>query len=89
MNSTPSSTGAYLEQVSQQAHRFWEGKLQFDYARCCEERGQMASLFPEWSCAKCVSICVNEGNRRKYAAQNFYEKMLELTREREAIQVSA
>ncbi len=82
-NSTPSPDGQYLEQVSRQAHRFWEGKLQFDYGRCCDERGQMAGLFPEWSCARCVTICVNEGNRRKYSAQNFHGKMLELTKEPE------
>ena len=88
-NSTPSPTGEYPEQVSRQTHRFWEGKLQFDYGKCCDERGQMAGLFPEWSCARCVSICLDEGSRRKYASQGFYEKMLELTKEQEVIQVSA
>ncbi len=83
MNSTPSPDGQYLEQVSRQAHRFWEGKLQFDYGKCCDERGQMAGLFPEWSCARCLSICVDQGNRRKYAAQNFYQKISELTKEPE------
>ena len=88
-NSTPSPTGEYPEQVSRQTHRFWEGKLQFDYGKCCDERGQMAGLFPEWSCARCVSICLDEGSRRKYASQGFYEKMLELTKEQEVIQVLA
>ncbi|MGD2201649.1 MAG: hypothetical protein PVJ38_08475, partial [Candidatus Bathyarchaeota archaeon] len=64
-NSVPSTDGGYSDQVATQSHRFWEGKLQFDYARCCETRGQMAALFPEWSCARCVSVCAAEGDRRK------------------------
>ena len=56
------------------------GKLQFDYARCCEDRGHMGTLFPEWSCARCVSTCATDGNRRHYAAKNYYNKMRALTR---------
>jgi hypothetical protein len=78
-NSAPEATGCYSEQLSQQDHRFWEGKLQFDYARCCDERGQMTTLFPEWSCARCVTICAAMGNRRADASNNFYTKMVELT----------
>jgi len=80
-NSVPTPNGGYPEQISKQAHRFWEGKLQFDFARCEDERGQMATLFPEWSCARCVSICAAEGNRRVYAAKNFYKKVLQLTKD--------
>jgi len=79
VNSVPTSNGGYPEQISKQAHRFWKGKLQFDFARCCEERGQIATLFPEWSCARCVSVCVDTGKKRMYAAKNFYRKMLQLT----------
>jgi len=78
-NSAPMSDGRYSEPVSNQAHRFYDGKLQFDYARCCETRGQMANLLPEWSCARCVSNCAVEGNRRRYAVENFNEKMYKLT----------
>jgi hypothetical protein len=78
-NSAPTQSGKYVEQISKQQHRFWEGKLQFDYGRCCEERGQMTTLFPEWSCARCVSSCVAQGNRRTAAAKDFYEKMRQLT----------
>lgn len=78
-NSVPMSDGGYSEPVSNQAHRFYDGKLQFDYARCCETRGQMANLLPEWSCARCVSNCAAEGNQRRYAAENFREKMYQLT----------
>jgi len=81
VNSAPAPDGSYPEQVSRQTHRFWEGKLQFDFGRCCDERGQIATMFPEWSCAKCVSVCAAEGNSRAYAAENFYEKMHELTKE--------
>jgi hypothetical protein len=77
-NSVPTPNGLYSEQVSKQTHRFWDDKLQFDYARCCETRGQMASIFPEWSCARCVSACANNGNRRKYAAEKFYQLKQEL-----------
>jgi hypothetical protein len=79
-NSAPKPDGQYSEKISRQAHRFWEDKLQFDYGKCCDDRGQMAGLFPEWSCAKCVTICVDQGIRRKQAAQNFYKKMAELTK---------
>ena len=78
-NSAPSPTGGFPEEISKQTHRFWEGKLRFDFARCCEERGQMGTLFSEWACSRCVSICGAQGNRRAYAAENFYEKMHELT----------
>ncbi len=75
----PLSDGGYSESVSNQGHRFYDGKLQFDYAKCCETRGQMANLFPEWSCARCVSICAAEGNRRRPAAENFEAMRRQLT----------
>lgn len=78
-NSVPTPHGSYSQLVSTQMHRFWEGKLQFDYARCCDRRGQMAGLYPEWSCARCVSICAADGHRRRHASKAFYDKMLELT----------
>jgi len=77
--SIPTPTGEYPEHISRQTHRFWEGKLQFDYGRCCEERGQMATLYPEWSCARGLTMCAAKGRRRVYAAENFYRKMCELT----------
>lgn len=79
-NSVPSPAGEYLPHIAAQAHRFWEKKLQFDYARCCEERGQMASLFPEWSCARGLSVCAARGKKRVFAAKNFYAKRKELAR---------
>ncbi|MEE8413147.1 MAG: hypothetical protein V3R96_01215, partial [Dehalococcoidales bacterium] len=87
-SSTPEPTGGYSEGVSRQAHRFWENKLQFDYGKCCDERGQMAGLLPEWSCSRCLTICVNQGNRRKQAAGTFYQKIDELTKERKLTGVS-
>ncbi len=78
-NSAPTPNGRFLEQTAKQKHRFWEGKLQFDFGQCCDERGQMISLFPEWSCARCLSICAAEGNKRIYAAKNYYKKMLHKT----------
>ena len=81
--SVPKPDGQYSEQVSRQGHRFWEGKLQFDYGKCCDDRGQMAKLFPEWSCARCVAVCLDQGIKGKHAAQDFYLKMTELTTQAE------
>jgi hypothetical protein len=78
-NSVPKPDAGYSEGVSNQNHRFFDGKLQFDYGKCCETRGQMANLFPEWSCARCVSICAGHGNRRRSAVKKFYEKKRQLT----------
>jgi len=80
-NSVPTTAGKYPEGILKQAHRFWEGKLQFDFARCREDVVQMQTLFPEWSCARCLSMCAAKGKRRTYAAETFYKKMLELTKE--------
>lgn len=80
-NSMPTNKGNYSENILKQSHRFWEDKLQFDFDRCCDDRGQMTTLFPEWSCARCVTICVAEGKKRIFAAKNYYQKMLELTKE--------
>jgi hypothetical protein len=78
-NSAPFPTGTYSDHIKAQAHRFWDGQLQFDYGRCCEDRGQMRNLLPEWSCSRCVSICQAEGVRRRYAAEHYYTKMQDLT----------
>ncbi|MFC2038737.1 hypothetical protein ACFLUG_03090 [Chloroflexota bacterium] len=80
-SSTPLDNGEYSEQVNRQAHRFWDSKLQFDFGKCCDERGQMLGIMPEWSCARCVTICADQGIRRKLAAQSYYQKMKELTSE--------
>lgn len=79
-NSVPAPSGTYPQRILRQQHRFWEGKLQFDFASCRDERRQMSTLFPEWSCGICPSICAAEGQRRTYAAKNFYKKMFELTK---------
>jgi hypothetical protein len=39
-NSVPTIKGTYSEEVSKQSHRFWNQKLQFDFGRCCDDRGQ-------------------------------------------------
>jgi hypothetical protein len=39
----------------------------------------MKSMFPEWSCARGLSVCASKGKKRKDAVQNFYEKMDQLT----------
>lgn len=80
-NSAPLPTGAFSDQITSQTHRFWNGHLQFDYNRCCEDRGQMRNLLPEWSCSRCVSICQAEGVRRRYPAEHYYQKQRQLTME--------
>jgi hypothetical protein len=78
-NSAPTARGDYAATVRQQRHRFWEGRLQFDAARCCEDRGQMQTLFPEWSCARCVTICAVAGTRRPDAVAHFNAQRRALT----------
>ncbi len=70
-NSVPNPEGEYGEKVKRQRHRFWEDKLQFDYANCCDERGQMAKMYDEWSCGRCLVICGLRGGRSEEAARNF------------------
>jgi len=79
-SSVPLSDGQYSDQVSRQAHRFWKGKLQFDFNKCTDERGQLAGLYPEWSCARCLTVCLDRGMRRKQAISGFYSAMAELAK---------
>jgi hypothetical protein len=78
-NSVPTPRGEYPERLRQQTHRFWEGKLQFDYVQCREEVVQMRTLFPEWDCVRCLSVCASRGNKNPDGGENFRRKMLELT----------
>jgi ferredoxin len=77
-NSSPLPTGDYSQEVKEQEHRFYEDKIQFDYGSCCDDRGQLANLYPEWSCARCVTICGSEGLRRPTTISNYYQKKEEL-----------
>lgn len=80
LNSSPLANGKYSPEVSGQSHRFWNDKLQFDNGRCCEDRGQMAGLYPEWSCAACATVCAVKGKRRKNSVTSFYQEMERLTK---------
>ncbi|MBU7032134.1 MAG: hypothetical protein HXS53_06360 [Theionarchaea archaeon] len=73
-NSMPERNGTFPLEIIQQKHRFWNGTLQFDYRRCCEERGQMTEIFPEWSCSRALSVCAAKGKRRIFSAAHFYDK---------------
>lgn len=77
--SVPLPTGGYSDQVASQAHRFYDSKLQFDFSRCCEDRGQMTILFPEWSCARCVAMCQVRGRRRAASVLSFKDEAIRLT----------
>lgn len=72
-NSSPACDGEYPEFIKKQKHRFKKGALQFDFAKCCDRRGQMSNLYEDWVCARCVSVCGAIGIKRKYAAENFRE----------------
>ena len=77
--SVPTPEGRYSSQIANQQHRFWEGKLQFDFGRCLDERSQMATMFPEWSCARCLTSCAAQGKRRASTVDGHHEKMRELS----------
>ena len=63
-NSAPGTDGQYAAAIKQQVSRFSDGCLQFDFARCLEDRTQKAALYPDYVCARCVAICAARGKRR-------------------------
>jgi len=63
-NSAPQLNGKYAAAIRQQASRFSDGYLQFEFARCLEDRTQKAQLYPDYVCARCVAICAARGKRR-------------------------
>jgi hypothetical protein len=79
-NSSPASDGHFPASVSRQIHRFWDKNLQFDFGKCMDERGQMSGLLAEWSCGRCLAVCLDRGIRRKAAIMNYYDRMNELTK---------
>ena len=83
-NSAPGPDGQYAERVARQRHRFSDGELQFDHATCCDDRGQMASLYDGWVCGRCLCMCGHAGRRRRLAAENFekLQRMPELLADR-------
>ncbi len=70
-SSSPAPDGQYPTNVAAQTHRFWDDVLQFDNGKCCDERGQLAQLYDEWMCGRCVSMCAAEGNIRSGSAEAF------------------
>ena len=66
-NSSPSPQGQFAERLTQQAHRFANGSMKFDFGNCCRERGQKAQLYPEYVCARCEAICAARGIRKSPA----------------------
>lgn len=63
-SSAPKDDGAYAEAVRRDVSRFSDGHLQFNFARCLEERTQKANLYPDYMCARCVVMCAARGKRR-------------------------
>ncbi|UCF97568.1 MAG: hypothetical protein JSV89_20700 [Spirochaetaceae bacterium] len=70
-NSSPDPRGDYPRRLLQQEHRFWQGSLQFDNGSCCDDRGQLKTLYDEWMCGRCLAVCAAEGNRRGEAAEGW------------------
>jgi ferredoxin len=68
-NSSPGGDGKHPRQLLAQEHRFWDGFLQFDNGSCCDDRGQLQTLYDEWMCGRCVAVCAAVGNRRPQAAE--------------------
>jgi ferredoxin len=66
-NSSPGTKGKYPQRLLDQEHRFWDGSLQFDNGSCCDDRGQLKTLYDEWMCGRCVAACATEGIRRAEA----------------------
>ena len=77
--STPNKAGKFSKRVSKETYRFYEGKLQFDFSRCLEEIDQMKSIIPEWSCARCLTVCTASGVRRTFPPENYDQKIKVLT----------
>ncbi len=62
-SSATEAGGDYPTAVAGQEHRFWDGALQFDYRRCLERRTQLADIYDEWICGRCLATCVARGGR--------------------------
>lgn len=78
--STPLQSGNYSEKVSSRSNWFYDGKLQFDFNLCRDDRTQMKELYPEWSCASCLSVCASNGMKRKSAVKRFNQMKHQLTK---------
>lgn len=73
IRSVPDMAGHYSEDLHERK-RFWKDQLQFDYERCRSDRKKMATLFPEWRCGRCITVCAAKGNRRRSAVENYEKK---------------
>ena len=63
-SSAPKEDGEYTEAVKREVSRFSDGHLQFNFARCLDDRTQKAKLYPDYVCARCMVICAARGKRR-------------------------
>ncbi len=73
IHSVPDQAGRYSEDLHE-PKRFWKDRLQFDHDRCLGDRKGMATLFPEWRCGRCITVCAASGNRRRKAVENYEKK---------------
>ena len=62
--SAPESDGAYSESIKREVSRFSDGRLQFNFGRCTDERSQKAKLYPDFMCGRCLVICAARGRKR-------------------------
>jgi hypothetical protein len=63
-SSAPTGDGEYTEAVRREASRFSDGHLQFNFARCLDDRTQKAKLYPDYACGRCLVICAARGKKR-------------------------
>jgi ferredoxin len=63
-SSAPKEDGEYTGAVKREVSRFSDGHLQFNFARCLDDRTQKAKLYPDYVCARCMVICAARGKRR-------------------------
>jgi ferredoxin len=73
IHSVPDQTGRYTESLHE-SKRFWKEQLQFDYERCRGDRKRMATLFPEWRCGRCITVCSVSGRRMQKAVEEYEKK---------------
>lgn len=81
INSAPLRSGKYSKKVVSRSNWFYDGNLQFDFNLCRDDRTQMKDLYPEWSCARCLSACASNGLKSKSAVIKFNEIKHQLTKD--------
>lgn len=67
-SSSPMPSGQYPERLLSMKHRFYDGRLQFNFDMCIQERKKLTDLYSEWACSRCIAICASKGKRNPAAS---------------------